>query len=99
MRVIPVLMVHNHVGVVRTVKDALGWSTFSTRNGVSKRVTCTFAFLSWTIMSDSLLQTADPANEPVPSQDHDVMNPETFIPPDNKSIPRITIEFCDRVRA
>jgi hypothetical protein len=61
-----------------------------------ERVTCTFTL--WTIMSDSQLQTADHVDEPAPSQVQDILNPETFIPPDNQPIPRVTIEFCDRVR-
>ncbi|KIM91050.1 hypothetical protein PILCRDRAFT_811567 [Piloderma croceum F 1598] len=49
-------------------------------------------------MSDSQLQTADYADKLAPSQVQDIMNPETFVPPDNQPIPRVIIEFCDRCR-
>lgn len=40
---------------------------------------------------------ANQVNEPA-TQLQDIINPATFVPPDSQPTPRITIEFCDRVR-
>src|ERR1700691_2162418 len=48
-------------------------------------------------MADQQTETVNQINEPV-AQVQDIMNPATFVPPDSQPTPRVTIEFCDRVR-
>jgi hypothetical protein len=83
-----------HTGCGSDLKDA---SSILTRISPNGSRASTFAS-ELTTMSDSQLQTADHADKPAPSQVQDIMNPETFVSPDNLPIPRVTIEFCDRVR-